>query len=315
MKEIRIDTITNDIIIVAKDRSNRPIDKILNKEEIEVLNEYDSKCPFCRGNEDSSETEKFKITDKNDWLVRSVDNKFPIVDDLSNQIYGQHEVMIDTYRHNGNFYNMNKDEYINLFKMYQNRYKELIKDENIEYISIFKNFLRKSGASLTHPHSQILSLSIIPPDIEKEIEIAKKYYDKNNTCLYKDTIKDEIEYGKRVIYNGEEFLLIIPYATKYSGEVRVLFKEKIRFENLDNHHIEELSYIFENLFKNLYAERGYCPFNIYIHTYPKNIECDMYFNTHIHIVPRKFSFGGFELSTGMYVSSINEEEFANKLRF
>ena len=40
-----------------------------------------------------------------------------------------------------------------------------------------------------------------------------------------------------------------------------------------------------------------------------------YFNVHIHIIPRKHSFGGFELSTGIYVSSIEPEDIAKKTEY
>ena len=315
MKEIRIDNINNDIVIVAKDRSKRPMDKATTQVEEEITLEYEKECVFCRGNESHTTNERFKIEDEIGWLVKSVDNKFPIVDSLPGEIYGLHEVMIDTYRHNGSFYDMSEDEFEKLFTMYKDRYTALICDEKIEYVSIFKNFLRKAGASLIHTHSQIISLSILPPEIKNEIAISKKYYEDNKKCLYENIIKNEIEFGKRVIHNGNYFLIIVPYATKYSGEVRVIFKEKISFEEINKNHISELSRLFKKLFGNLYNVSGYNPFNLCIHTHPLKGESKDIFNVHIHIIPRKYSFGGFELGTGIYVSSINPEELAQKLKF
>ena len=101
---------------------------------------------------------------------------------------------------------------------------------------------------------------------------------------------------------------------KYTGEIRILFKKNIKFENICNKDIRELSIIFKNLFSNLFKVNGYLPFNIFIHSHPKNIEGN-YFNVHIHIIPRKYSFGGFELGTGLYVSSIEPKDIANKIKF
>jgi len=315
MKEIRIDNINNDIVIVAKDRSKRPMDKDTAQIEEEIPLAYEKECVFCRGNESHTTNERFKIEDETGWLVKSVDNKFPIVDSLPGDIYGLHEVMIDTYRHNGSFYDMSEGEFENLFTMYKDRYTALMYDERIEYVSIFKNFLRKAGASLIHTHSQIMSLSILPPEIENEIAIARKYYEDNNACLYENIIRNEIEFGKRVIHNGNYFLVIVPYATKYSGEVRIIFKEKISFEEINKKHISELSRLFKKLFGNLYSVNGYNPFNLCIHTHPLKSESKDIFNIHMHIIPRKYSFGGFELGTGIYVSSINPEKLAEKLKF
>ena len=143
MKEIRIDDINNDIVIFAKDRAKRPMDKVISENEEEIIDEYNKDCPFCRGNEHYTPESRFKIEDENGWTVRSTDNKFPIVDKFQENIYGSHEVMIDTYRHNGNFYNMNEDEFYNMLLMYRDRYSNLIKDEKVQYVSIFKNYLRK----------------------------------------------------------------------------------------------------------------------------------------------------------------------------
>jgi len=313
VKEIRVDDINSDIVIFAKERAERPMDKITSDNEC-LDYEYSKNCPFCRGNEYYTNNSRFEINDKYGWIVRSVDNKYPIVDKLQDNIYGNHEVMIDTYRHNGNFYNMDENEFYNLLLMYRNRYSEFINDEKIKYVSIFKNYLRKAGASLNHPHSQIVSISVVPPDIQKEIEISKKYYIKNKRYLYKDIINEEIKIQERVINDSENFLTIVPKSTKYTGEIRILFKKNIKFENISNKEIRELAKIFKNLFLNLFKVYGNLPFNIFIHSHPKNAEID-YFNVHIHIIPRKNTFGGFELGTGLYVSSIEPKDIAQKIKF
>ena len=315
MKQKRIDEMTNDIVIFAKDRINRPKDKFSNKtQDILQESEYDKNCPFCRGNEQLTPKHTYKVEDANGWITKSTLNKFPIIDTVSKDIYGLHEVMIDTYRHDGNFYNMTKDEFIELIKMYKNRYQEFVKDENIEYVSIFKNYLNRAGASLIHPHSQIISLPFIPPDIDKEVSIARDYYDKNKECMYTKLIEKEIEYKERVVYNGEKIIAIVPYATRYSGEVRIIMKEKIKFENISQKHIEEISDLLLKLFKKIEITRGKVPFNLYIHNYPKDIESLEYYNVHFHIVPRVFNLGGFELSTGIYSTSLIPEEYAQKLK-
>lgn len=317
MRELRRDPITNDIVVLAKNRSKRPMDKVRFQCDKEVKEEYKEDCPFCRGNEKHTESPTFEIKGKDGWLVRSVYNKYPIVDSLSEEIYGEHEVMIDTNRHDGSFYNMSENEFLYLLKMYKHRYEHMSKNEKVKYISIFKNFLRGAGASLLHPHSQIISLSIVPPEIENEINISEKYYNKYKKSLYEAIIEDEVKYGHRIIHNHRDYLVIVPEITKYGGEIRVLFKCNKRFEELKERDLEELAKIFRNLFKKIYNVQGYNPFNICIHTHPLNTpkSKNSHFHTHIHIIPRKYSFGGFELGTDVYVSSINADKLAKRLRF
>lgn len=315
MKELRVDSITNDLVILAYDRAKRPLDKVKVEIEEEITNEYEKECPFCRENENLTTEETSRIEINNKWITRSVYNKYPIIDNLNECIYGEHEVIIDTYRHNGSFFNMSYEEYEALFKMYKDRYQALKEDKKIRYITIFKNFLRKAGASLAHPHSQIMSLSLIPPEVKNEINVAKEYYEKNGNCLYENIIANEIKEKKRIIHNGSKFLVIAPYASKYSGEIRIFFKEKIRFEEVSEDDIKELSIIVKKLFNNIYNVNGYSPFNMCIHTHPLKGSSEKYFNVHIHIIPRKFNFGGFEVGSDMYVSSSEPEALAQKIKF
>jgi UDPglucose--hexose-1-phosphate uridylyltransferase len=308
VNELRIDSMSGDKIIFSADRINRPMDNPESKDKA-----YNENCPFCVGNENKS-IETFRIEKNDKWLVRAVNNKYPIIDNVSKNLFGIHEVMIENNRHDANFYDMDDLEFKNILIMYKNRFCELINCENVEYVSIFKNYLRQAGASLAHPHSQIITLPFVAPQIKEELEISKKYFEKNNKNLYEDIIQEEIKISKRVIFNGKNFLAVIPYTSKFSGEIRILFKRNIRFDEINDCEIEELATIFRKIFLKIKEIEGDIPFNMYIHTHPANLDTKKYFNTHIHIIPRKYNIGGFELSTGVYVSSRNPDDLAKKFK-
>ncbi|CEN79255.1 galactose-1-phosphate uridylyltransferase [Paraclostridium sordellii] len=315
MKDLKVDVFSGDMIIYAPDRITRPTDLKPIKDEEEVFEEYHRRCPFCRGNERYAPEETFEIKENGRWICRSVYNKFPIIDKSCDLIKGTHEVIIDNYKHNKSFYNMNREEFKNMFLIYQNRYKEYIGNEDVLYVSIFKNFLKKAGASLSHPHSQIISMSIIPKEIRNEIDILNRIYYEKKENLYEKIIDEEILLNERVVYNGEKFIVLVPYASIYGNEVRVICKDNSKFEDLTLNNVEELSYIFDKLFKNIYKVCGYMPFNLCLHTHPKNLKGSELLNLHFHIIPRKYSFGGFEISNGIYVSSVIPKDFANKIKF
>ena len=52
---------------------------------------------------------------------------------------------------------------------------------------------------------------------------------------------------------------------------------------------------------------GEIPFNVYLHSLPEDVDLEKY-RWHIHIVPRKGKFGGFELGTGLYINSLDVEK-------
>lgn len=315
MKGLSLDTLNHREVIISSGRNNRPMDII--KEEVNN-EEYDENCPFCRGNEKNISGETHVINKNNDWVVKSVKNKYPIIDDNPlNEIRGEHEVIIDTYKHNGNFFNMSEEEFYYLLLMYKKRFKNLKENKNTKYICLFKNYLRDAGASLMHSHSQILSLPFIPPDLREEYKICEEFYEKMGINMYKHIIEEEIKYEKRLIYNDENFLIFIPKVCRFVGDTVIIFKENIYFYEIDDNKLKKLSLILKKLFNKIYNENGNCPFNLYVHCHPVNEKEDYknIYNVNIHIVPRKFNFGGFELSTGMYVSSIESEDIAKKLKF
>lgn len=315
-RELRVDPTNNDIIIFARERASRPLDSVKQNiaEEEHILEEYREDCPFCRGNEHKTSESVEEICIDGKWIAKAIKNKYPIVDMDSEDIYGIHEVIIENYRHNANFFNMSEEEFKIMFKMYINRYKYLSREKGIEYVNLFKNFLRKSGASLMHSHAQIIALSIVPPEVQKELMIAHDYYRWENKNLYEDILNEEREYKKRIIYSGTRFSALIPSASKNPTEVRIIFDNDIKFEDLNEKDIDELSYAFKSIFANYKKTWGIIPFNICVHTHPLGLETKKYFNLHIHIFPRKFNYGGFELSTNMYVSSFPPEEIAEKMK-
>lgn len=318
MKELGLDTLNKSMVIISTERQYRPMDKE-NKEIKKIEDkEYDEECPFCKGNESSLEEETYVINKDSQWIVKSVKNKYPIIDNNpSNKVKGEHDVIIDTYKHNGSFFNMNEEEFYYLLLMYKRKFIDFKNSKDSKYICLFKNYLRDAGASLMHPHSQIMSLPFIPPNLKEEYKVCEEFYNKMGINMYEYIIKEEINYKKRLIYNDENFLVFVPEVCRFSGDTVILFKEKIYFYELEDTKIKQLSIILKKLFNKIYNEYGDCPFNLYIHSHPVN-EKDNYkniYNVHIHIVPRKFNFGGFELSTGIYVSSVKSEDIARKLKF
>jgi UDPglucose--hexose-1-phosphate uridylyltransferase len=325
MSEFRTDLFTGQSVIIAMDRSKRPMKLGKANYEIET-DEYEESCPFCIGNESQTTQETFRIEKDKKWLVRSFYNKFPILTQdsernkkdeffISLDGCGVHEVLVDTYRHDGNFFNMSVHEFELMFTMYKDRYNDLIDDENIKYISLFKNFLRNSGASMAHPHSQIISLPIVPKDVLEEVNNCRNYFEKNNKSLHESVIDFEIKEDKRVIHESENFIVIAPFASIYSGEVSIINKSNEKFENITNENIKEISLIFKRLFKKINDIYGIIPLNIYLHSHPKHINCEDYYNWHIHIVPRKYNLGGFEIATGVFVNSTSPEKLTKLLKY
>lgn len=315
MKDIRTDSITGSLVIYSSFRNKRPHDNKKDLPKMEEKDAYSETCPFCKGNEDMCGQSLDEIVVDGEWKAKSVLNKFPILDMSTDEIFGQHEVVVESDRHNANYFNMTSSDFENIFRMYQIRSSALAEVEGINYVNIFKNSGVNSGASLDHPHSQLISMNIIPPELEKEIRVAQDFYDDMDENLYDYIIYEEQKQRTRIVKDSKYFMAFVPYATRYSGEVRIVQKTDLSISDWDDDHIRDLAYIFEGLFGKLFEYHGDISFNALVHNYPLDKDYRQIFRNHIHLIPRKYNFGGFELSTDLFVCGVDPDDLADALRF
>ena len=59
---------------------------------------------------------------------------------------------------------------------------DLKNDKRFRYILIFKNHGEASGASLEHPHSQLIALPIVPKRVREEVDSSRHYYYEKERC-------------------------------------------------------------------------------------------------------------------------------------
>lgn len=326
MPEIRFDPLTGRQVIIAIERSKRPTD-LKGAIEEEILDEFIEGCPFCPGNESKTPPETFRISVDDEWKVRVIPNKFPALALDSNcceeksKLYrmdngiGIHEVIIENRKHNGSFFNITKEEYKYIIEAYKERYKTLIDKDNIQYVNVFKNYKKKAGASLEHSHSQIIASALVPYVIEEEILRSREYFNREKNCIFCDILKAERESNKRVITDNDSFTALCPYASKYNYEVLIMpNNHNSNFEKINDKEIEDLADILKHTFDKMYKILGDFPFNMFIHSLPKNMDSKDGYHWHLEIVPRTSTHAGFEIGSGVYINSTPPEEGARLLR-
>ena len=246
MNELRRDPITARWIIV-------PLDKMA--EVSDLITEQHAKnkdnCAFCYGGEAQTPPEisahrNYGAANTPNWTIRVVPNKFPAlriegdlnregvgVFDVMNGV-GAHEVIIDTPDHFRDMADLTHAETEEVVWAYRARSLDLRKDNRFKYILIFKNYGRSAGASLEHPHSQLIALPIVPKRVHEEMEGASRYYDYKDRCVFCDIMREELEEKDRIIYNDDKFIAFCPYVSRFSYEVWILPKKHSSdFANID----------------------------------------------------------------------------------
>lgn len=328
MSQFRQNIITKEWVLIAPNRSQRPDDfagePVIRPHTPDVIDA----CVFCPGNE-SKNPDIARFPAGKNWQVRIIPNKFEIVSNVpvhsTKEFYvnrsgiGEHEVMI-TRKHNEPvaLQSLQTVE-LSLHTMRQ-RYLDLAEHgAHHAYIEMFHNHGRDAGASLIHPHYQIITLPMVPPAAHEEISGSHDYYRNHGVCVYCDMIKEEKALEDRIIHETQDFIIFEPYAARFPFETWLVPKKhSANFEKISDQDITQMAFALKLALGQLYAKLSDPPLNFYIHTLPAHAEHSAYdqksYHWHLTILPRTAIWGGFEYATGIPINPVSPEQAAKFLK-
>jgi UDPglucose--hexose-1-phosphate uridylyltransferase len=227
---------------------------------------------------------------------------------------GYHEVII-TADHEKQIAQFALEEVKMVVDLYQRRYLELMNKKFIKYISIFHNHGREAGSSVAHPHSQLLAIPVIDPDLRASLDGAEAFYRSQGKCVYCTMIDWDIKDRQRVIYENEKFVVVCPYAPQVSFEVRVYPKEhQPYFEKMTEPEKELFAKAMQKAISKLCQGLKDPAYNFYFHTAPCDGASYDHYHWHLNILPKTNIWAGFELGAGIEISTIEPERAAEFLR-
>jgi len=321
--ELRMDLVSNDWVVVATGRARRP-ESFAEHKRIKDSTPSD-KCFFCKPEILERSIDKINKKDGS-WFVVSYPNDFPAFAPAKslnqrkegpNHIMdgvGYHEVII-TNDHEKQIALFTNAEVKMVVDLYQRRYLELMKKEFVKYISIFHNNGKEAGTSMCHPHSQLLAIPVIDPDLRSSVDGAEEFYRSNGKCVYCTMIEWELEDKKRIVYENDKFLVICPFASQVSFEVRVYPKEhQSNFEKMTENEKEYFADAIRVALNKIYKGLKDPAYNFYIHTAPCDDGNYDQYHWHLNILPKTSVWAGFELGVGIEISTIEPEKAAEFLR-
>jgi len=330
--ELRQDIVNKDWVIIATNRARRP--ESFRKEKNRVRMDSGTNCPFCRLKTQPKPILLFSQgkainnpeTLPKDWSLAVIPNKFPAVNQ-SGELgrrndghyqamngFGVHEVVI-TRSHKKDMSQFSLKETEEVIRAFQARYLAIKAHKLINYIAIFHNHGYKAGASLFHPHSQIIAVPIIDPDTKKSLAGARDYWESHHRCVYCDIIKWDKEDGRRVVYENSGFIALSPFAPQRDFEVRVYPKKHLSyFEEISPSQRKLLSEAVRAVLRKLRKALNNPPYNFFLMTSPCDGKDYPYYHWYFDIFPRTSIYAGFELGAGINVSTIEPEKAAAYLR-
>ncbi len=323
MAEIRRDPFSGSVVIYSPDRENRP-DFTGIKRTIDLSPEN---CPFCKGNEDMTPPEIFRISDGDSgWKVRVIPNKFPVLNveenynRSDNGIFerfagaGAHEIIIETPSHSEDIALCAPDYFSDIFITYRDRINDLKNDFRLKYIQIFKNHKASAGATISHHHSQLIALPFVPEEVARKLVVLKNFYKKNNRSLFSNIITAELEHKERVVSENESFIAVAPWYSRTPFQVSFYQKQgHPRFEDVRDQEVENLSEIFSKVIKKIISALGDISYNLVLYNLPFAEQDDAGFNWYVELLPAIGGTGGFEAATGTYINTVLPEKAAEIL--
>jgi UDPglucose--hexose-1-phosphate uridylyltransferase len=326
--ELRKDPIIGRWVIIATERGKRPTDFTAPAQP-----EKGGFCPFCYGNEDKTPGEVLAYrpsgskANAEGWRLRVVPNKFPalMIEGDSGRVgvgmydkmngIGAHEVVIETPDHDALWSNLTQANMEEVLWAFKERIEDLKKDPRFRYILIFKNQGDAAGASLEHPHTQLIALPIVPKRVAEELLGSKEHYGFKERCVFCDILYQEQMTKERIITENNSFIAFTPFASRFPFETWILPKVHIsHYENSEKVGFEYLASILRETIKRMDSVLDYPPYNLIVHTAPMNAQSLEYYHWHIEIIPKLTKVAGFEWGSGFYINPTPPEEAATYLR-
>jgi UDPglucose--hexose-1-phosphate uridylyltransferase len=339
MSELRKDLVSGRWVIIATERSKRP-DDFRPPGQVAPVPEAVGFCPFCAGNEGKTPPEVFALRaagtapDSPGWTVRVVPNKFPALtpgppppratEGLYQRMEGRgvHEVVIENPDHALELGDLPVPHVRAVLGVFQQRIRAIERDLHYQYVQIFKNKGKEAGASLSHPHSQIVATPIIPKRVKEEIYGADRLFRTFKECGFCRILRDEEAAGTRLVARNSHFTAFAPYASRFPFEMAVFpQRHSAFFTDVREDELTSLAGILKQVLTRLKETVGDPPFNMVLHQAPNPSLSlkgwpDIHLKSHWHleIIPILTKVAGFEWGTGFYINPVPPETGARFLR-
>ena len=261
------------------------------------------------------------------WRILILENKYPAVAGRVSPVRGKHgffPVMPGVGEHDllitrgyaENFPRLSSEEAFRVFEAFRDRYLMFLSDPKIKYVSIFHNWGPQAGASVFHPHYQILAIPIVPPEVSHSIQGSRNYFRTHKKCAYCATIDWEKKQKVRVIAESKHAIAFAPFVSRNSFEVKIFPKaHRPFFENTQDAELEDIAGLLQRVLRKVEGKLYDPDYNFYIHTAPVDgKERNKFYHWHIEVIPRWSVPAGFEYATGIFINVVDPDVAAKILR-
>jgi UDPglucose--hexose-1-phosphate uridylyltransferase len=321
MNQLRLDPLSGRWVVVTTGRAERPAAFVVRTAAVQE--DTSRPCPFCPGNEEASPPALETYGPSGGWLVRVVPNLYPAFSGdepfvVTNRgpvftqatAGGIHEVLVLSPEHDASWSMLGDDQTGLVMAALRDRIEEHSQRPNLRYSQAIVNAGREAGASLEHPHGQLLGMSFVPRELAEEQARFGRFA---GSCLLCTTVDAEESEGHRVIYADDRVVVICPFWSATPYEMLVIPRgHSPHLYRCPTEDLVSVGLALKRCLGQLHDLIGDVAYNLVFHSAPYRVSEP--FHWHVHVWPKATTVAGFEMGTGVAINVVNPEQAAEQLR-
>jgi UDPglucose--hexose-1-phosphate uridylyltransferase len=321
VSHLRLNPLTGRWVTIVADRAKRPHDFAPRTSQVEA--EPDRPCPFCPGNEEATLPALETLDEGGHWRMRLIPNLYPAFDGdepfavhhlgpvhVEAEASGIHEVFVYTPVHDSGAQDLTDDEAAQMMQLLSRRLQQHSASTTVRYTQAIVNHGREAGASLAHPHGQLLGLPFVPGEILEEQRAFSRF---EGGCILCATIEAELVDGKRILFATDDVVCVSPFWAGSPYELLIIPRSHdLHLTDSSDETLAAMGMAVRDSIIDLREIHGDVAYNLVFHTAPHHYTGA--YHWHIHLFPKLITTAGFERGTGVMINIVPPELAAEQLR-
>jgi UDPglucose--hexose-1-phosphate uridylyltransferase len=321
VSQLRLNPLNGRWVTIVASRAERPTDFASRSATVEA--DPTRPCPFCPGNEDATPDALGSYDRHGQWQVRTVPNLYPAFDGHDTMAVrnlgpvhvladasGIHEVLVLSPDHTASFADLEDADAELVMLLLRDRFQEHADVPNVRYTQAIVNHGREAGASIAHPHGQLLGIPFVPGEILDEERAFGRF---EGGCILCVTAEAELAEDTRVVSADEAVTVVSPFWAGSPYELLVIPRDhRAHLHESEPSDLAAAGRAIRTALWMLRERLGDVSYNLVIHTAPHRH--DGVFHWHAHIWPKLVTVAGFERGTGVHINIVPPEHAASELR-
>jgi UDPglucose--hexose-1-phosphate uridylyltransferase len=329
VSQLRQDPVTGVVTVLEPERAGRPRD---HAHPVEALNSAEG-CPFCAGHEDRTPPTRLELSlpGESSWTVRVFENLYPALTaapdgEWPRELdapwpyrgttgFGVHEVVVESPRHDDSLAEYGPEHAALLVDAWALRIREWREDGRFACALVFRNVGAASGASMSHPHSQLIAMSRVPDALVKELGNFSQDATERGRCVLCGAMSAD-DTGGRIVFDDGTTVVHSPWAAPTPYFVRIAPRRcSGTLADASAAERASLGAALVAAARAMTGALGDVAYNLVLHDAPYSAQhVGLPFHWHLELFPRMGDQAGFEWGSGVYTNVVDPDVAASALR-